>query len=75
MNCREFKESIGSFLDGELDDKETAEFEIHFTSCQKCHMELESLKKCSNVLRELLKDKVPPKSIQNKVFREIDKNN
>ena len=73
MNCKEFKSNIASFIDGELDDKETAEFEVHFTSCQNCRMELESLKKCSTVLRGLLKAETPPRSIQDKVFRELDK--
>lgn len=74
MNCREFKENIDSYLDGELDDNKTAEFEIHFTSCQNCHTELESLDKCSKVLRRLLKPENPPQSIQDKVFRELNKN-
>jgi len=73
MNCHEFRAAIGSFLDGELDDKATAEFEIHFTSCNKCHMELQSLDKCSKVLRRLLKDENPPNTIKDKVFRELDK--
>ena len=73
MNCSEFKATIGSFLDDELDEKETAEFEIHFTSCRYCHMELESLDKCAKVLRRLLKPENPPQSIQDKVFRELDK--
>jgi len=73
MDCKEFKSNIDSFIDGELDDQKIAEFEIHFTSCLNCHMEFESLKKCSNVLRGLLKAEVPPKSIQNNVFREVDK--
>jgi anti-sigma factor RsiW len=74
MNCNEFKSNIDLFIDGELDDKETAEFEIHFTSCKDCHMELESLEKCSKVLRGLLKAENPPQSIKNNVFRELDKN-
>jgi len=74
MNCKEFKSNIDSFIDGELDDKAAAEFEIHFTSCKNCHMELESLEKCTKVLRGHLKAETPPKSIQNKVFRELDKN-
>jgi anti-sigma factor (TIGR02949 family) len=72
MNCNEFKATIDSFLDGELDDKETAEFEIHFTSCKNCHMELESLDKCSKVLRRLFKAENPPQTIQDKVFRELE---
>lgn len=72
MNCNEFRATIGSFLDGELDDKASAEFEIHFTSCDKCRMELESLDKCSKVLRRLLKAENPPQTIKDKVFRELD---
>jgi anti-sigma factor (TIGR02949 family) len=72
MNCIEFKATINSFLDSELNDKETAEFEMHFTSCNKCHMELESLDKCSKVLRRLLKAEKPPETLRDKVFRELE---
>ncbi|UCC78277.1 MAG: zf-HC2 domain-containing protein [Candidatus Zixiibacteriota bacterium] len=72
MNCNEFKSMIDSFLDGELDEKETTEFEIHFTSCNKCHIELESVDKCSKVLRKLLKSENPPQSIKDRVFREFE---
>jgi anti-sigma factor RsiW len=72
MNCNEFRAIIDSFLDGELDDSETAEFEIHFTSCNECHLELESVNKCSNVLRRILKSEIPPQSIKDKVFRDFE---
>lgn len=73
MNCDEFRATMDSFLDGELNDEKAAAFEIHFTSCPKCHMELESIDKCSKVLRRLLKPENPPRAIQDKVFRELDK--
>ena len=72
MNCDEFRAFIDSFLDGELDDENAAMFEIHFTSCTKCRVELESFDKCSKVLRRLLKPENPPSAIQDKVFRELD---
>ena len=72
MNCQEFKSNIDLFIDGELDEKEAAEFEIHFTSCKDCRLELKSLEKCSQVLRGLLKAETPPKSIQDRVFRELE---
>ncbi len=72
MNCAEFKMNIDPFLDGELDEKEAAEFEIHFTSCNKCHDEFQSLDKCSKVLRSILRAINPPKSIKDKVFRKLD---
>ncbi len=72
MNCAEFKINIDAFLDGELDNKKAVEFEIHFTSCNKCHDELQSIDKCSKVLRSILKAKNPPKSIRDKVFQELD---
>ena len=72
MNCNEFRANINCYLDGDLDEKTTAAFEIHFTSCSKCHLELRSFDKCSRILRKLLKDESPPHTIQEKVFRELD---
>jgi anti-sigma factor RsiW len=75
MNCIEFRANIDSYLDNDLDDTKTAEFEIHFTACDKCRLELESLDKCSKVLRTILKAETPPHTIKDKVFRELDEDN
>lgn len=72
MNCAEFNAIIDSFLDKEMDDNEVAEFELHFTSCEKCRNELESFDKCSRILRYVLRDVNPPISIKDIVFRKID---
>jgi anti-sigma factor RsiW len=72
MNCAEFNAIIDSFLDKEMDDNEVAEFELHFTSCEKCRNELESVEKTSQILRHVLKDVNPPISIKDIVFRKID---
>lgn len=72
MNCAEFNAIIDSFLDKEMDDSEVAEFELHFTSCEKCRNELESFDKCSRILRYVLRDVNPPVSIKDIVFRKID---
>lgn len=74
MNCVEFNSIIDSFLDKELDDKEVTEFEMHFTSCEKCRNELESFEKTSKILRYVLKDVNPPLSIKDVVFRKLDNN-
>lgn len=72
MNCTEFNAIIDSFLDKELSDSEVAEFELHFTTCEKCRNELESFEKTSQILRYVLRDVNPPVSIKDLVFREID---
>jgi anti-sigma factor RsiW len=75
MNCNDFNAIIDSFLDKELNDREVAEFELHFTSCEKCRNELESFEKTSQILRYVLRDVNPPISIKDIVFRKIDGNN
>lgn len=71
MNCAEFNAIIDSFLDKELDDRDVAEFELHFTSCESCRNELESSEKTTQILRHVLRDVNPPISIKNIVFRKI----
>ncbi len=38
MNCREFEDSIGAFMDGELEPSQLHEFDAHRRKCSLCAM-------------------------------------
>lgn len=68
MNCEEFKKGIDEYLDGELKEKESSEFERHLESCQRCRKELMSFEKCIRLMRTFFHDETPPAAIRKKVF-------
>ncbi len=42
ITCREFEEFIGSYLDGELSDRERSRFERHLRMCRECRQYLQA---------------------------------
>jgi anti-sigma factor RsiW len=68
MNCEEFKIVIDEYLDGELKEIDSSEFEQHLESCQRCRKELMSFEKCIRLMRKFFYDENPPATIRKKVF-------
>lgn len=53
MNHRRALESLGFFLDGELEDKARKLVEAHLRACPECRRELELLEKLNRMMRSL----------------------
>ena len=70
MKCEFFAKNIDSYIDGELDQNESSEFEKHFESCRRCRMDLMSFEKCKSLLRKFSRDKNPPSSIKKYVYEQ-----
>jgi len=69
MNCEEFNKLIDTYLDNDLNDEKSEEFEQHLSSCQQCCRELKSVNKCIDVMRKMYKEAEPPGSIRENVFK------
>ena len=68
MRCEEFKDKADAYLERELSKDESKEFENHLLSCRNCRMEMESMKKCIDMMRNVFSDKEPPSEIRKMVF-------
>jgi anti-sigma factor RsiW len=69
MNCEEFNKLIDTYLDEELNENESSEFEKHLESCQRCQMEVMSFEKCKRLIRKIFTEENPPASIRKKIFK------
>ncbi len=72
MKCEQFKKNIDTYLEGELGDKESLEFEDHLTTCQQCQMELMSMDRCIKLMQKVMRDADPPDSIRKGVFKKLN---
>lgn len=68
MRCDEFKEKADAYLEKELPKHEIIEFENHLRSCRDCRMEIESIQKSIDMMKNIFSDKNPPPEIKKKVF-------
>ena len=53
MNCEQFRERIGDYLDGALDEAGRREMEEHDRMCPECHAFLDDIKKITGALNAL----------------------
>ncbi len=53
MACRDFKDLLMAYLDGELEDEKKQEFEKHLSGCSECSSELEDFKKLKQITDEV----------------------
>jgi predicted anti-sigma-YlaC factor YlaD len=51
-NCETIRESIGSWLDGELSPSESESMRLHLTACSDCRMARQQLEKLQRVLKD-----------------------
>lgn len=50
MNCIEFVENISLYIDGDMNEEEKKEFELHLSECSNCRQEYEFM---INIIREV----------------------
>lgn len=53
MACREFKDLLMAYLDGELEDEKRSELEKHLSGCSQCRGEIEDFKKLKQITDEV----------------------
>ncbi len=71
MNCKECKQRMEAYLDGELNKQETSAFEQHLTSCETCRMEVKSVDKCISLMRTVMEDVNPPNTIRKGILEKL----
>jgi predicted anti-sigma-YlaC factor YlaD len=53
MACRDFKDLLMAYLDGELEGEKKREFEKHLSACPECSSELEDFKRLKQITDEV----------------------
>ena len=58
--CREIKDKLSAFLDGELESAVCAEIEQHLRGCDDCRVMVDTLSKTITLYRNYGQETVPP---------------
>jgi len=72
MNCKEVVKSVHEYLDGELTQEITAQFEKHLQECQPCQKFLQSYRKTIQLLKKTW-DKEMPLEPSKKIWRLLER--
>lgn len=69
--CRELKDQLSAFLDGELDEAVCREIERHLNECGNCRVMVDTLKKTIVLYRDAPRESVPPEA-EARLFKVLD---
>lgn len=69
--CRELKDQLSAFLDGELDEAVCREIERHLNECGNCRVMADTLKKTIVLYRDAPRESVPPEA-EARLFKVLD---
>jgi len=60
MDCSELERSVDAYLDGEFDDRERAEADLHLSGCDRCRSLAEARGRVRDALRAKLREAMTP---------------
>lgn len=72
MDCREFKEYLYSFLDGELDSQISRLVKDHLSACPLCRLELEQEKKINSLIKDSIPKEKAPYELKEEILKRIE---
>lgn len=71
LKCRQAKNLLSPYMDGELHGKQKAALEEHLASCEACREELEFLRTISETIRDIFRRIEPPPDLLERTMRRI----
>jgi len=71
MDCKEFRELIQDYLDGEIKDSKKQEFEGHLLTCEKCREEFEKAQMVKTALQDRLKELPSAAFLESQILERI----
>lgn len=72
MGCREFKEYLYPFLDGELDSPISHLVKDHLSACPICRLELEQEKKINSLIKDSIPKEKAPYELKEEILKRIE---
>ena len=66
-----FREDVGAYLLGALDDYERSDFERHAATCHVCQDELDRLRLASDALPRSVEQYEPPASLKHELMKQV----
>ena len=65
MDCRQCRNRLNAFLDGEVSEEEAADIEEHLSGCRACRTEYKALQRTAEAVRALPRQKAPDDLAEN----------
>jgi mycothiol system anti-sigma-R factor len=73
MNCEEAQLFIDAYVDGEFEDRERAEFELHLEDCDSCRRQVEGRVRVKKCLKSACGQMKAPDELRDRIMGELQK--
>lgn len=71
-HCKEFVETISSYVDGDLSEELCAELDKHLSECDNCRIVVNTLKKTIDIYHQQAEKEKTPKEVKDRLFYRLN---
>ena len=72
MRCKDFMPFLDTYVDGEVDDFDSTQFEMHLQSCQPCRSAVVFRQRMKDEFRSCLSEEKAPDSLRERILDSLD---
>lgn len=72
MDCADIQQFLHAYIDEELDERETMEFELHFEHCSSCRNEAGYYRSLQNTVRHQMERVRTPAHLRTSILQKLD---
>lgn len=71
-HCKEFVETISSYVDGDLSEELCAELDKHLSECDNCRIVVNTLKKTIDIYHHQAEKEKTPEDVKDRLFYRLN---
>ena len=72
LHCKEFVNTISSYMDGDLSEKLCEELEKHLSECENCRIVVNTLKKTIDIYHQQAEQEKTPEDVKQRLFYRLN---
>jgi mycothiol system anti-sigma-R factor len=72
FHCKEFVDTISSYVDGELSEELCAELDKHLSECDNCRIVVNTLKKTIDIYHQQAEREKVPDDVKERLFYRLN---
>lgn len=72
LHCKEFVDTISSYVDGDLSEELCAELDKHLRSCENCRIVVNTLRKTIDIVHQQAEQEKAPIAVKDRLFYRLN---
>jgi mycothiol system anti-sigma-R factor len=72
LHCKEFVDTISSYLDGDLSEELCAELDKHLSACENCRIVVNTLRKTIDIVHQQAEQEKAPIAVKDRLFYRLN---